>query len=265
MSDRIPELSYMGGDFNCHSSKWDPSFQGSTGGRAEELLLLVATLGLGRSECENPGPTFIPQTQGSRSSVLDLVFVTSDEVLSTKSRREVDLKGPSDHVLVSIVLDLGRSPLVEIRTLPKGGEQEEAFLEHLSDGPATFASQDMSSPELLSLEIPDHMQIQTVVKSSKRTFFDDRIKEKPAQEQDTPRLTGALNFVNIPNTARLCTCWSPETSQSAVVQTRTHVLHHCPDVKHSKNIDYVVGLAQFLKKNPRVFSFADPAPRAGVG
>ncbi|KAF9258716.1 hypothetical protein L218DRAFT_1004637 [Marasmius fiardii PR-910] len=70
---------------------------------------------------------------------------------------------------------------------------------------------------------------------------------------------------NIPNTSRLCTCWSAENSQSAVVQTRTHILHHCPDVNHSKNIDYVVGLAQFLKKNPRVFSFADPAPRAGVG
>ncbi|KAF9254363.1 hypothetical protein L218DRAFT_1009795 [Marasmius fiardii PR-910] len=70
---------------------------------------------------------------------------------------------------------------------------------------------------------------------------------------------------NIPNTSRLCTCWSAENSQSAVVQTRTHVLHHCPDVKHSKNIDYVVGLAQFLKKNPQVFSFGDPAPRAGVG
>ncbi|KAF9267281.1 hypothetical protein L218DRAFT_996227 [Marasmius fiardii PR-910] len=33
---------------------------------------------------------------------------------------------------------------------------------------------------------------------------------------------------------------------------------------HSKNIDYVVGLAQFLKKNPKAFSFGDPAPRAGV-
>ncbi|KAF9267614.1 hypothetical protein L218DRAFT_995189 [Marasmius fiardii PR-910] len=70
---------------------------------------------------------------------------------------------------------------------------------------------------------------------------------------------------NIPNTSHLCTYWSAETSQSAVVQTWTHILHHCPDVKHSKNIDYIVGLAQFLKKNPRVFSFVDPAPRAGVG
>ncbi|KAF9263129.1 hypothetical protein L218DRAFT_866086, partial [Marasmius fiardii PR-910] len=153
VSGRIPELSYMGGDFNCHSSEWDPSFQGGTGGQAEELLLLAASLGLGRSECENPGPTFIPRTQGSRSLVLDLVFVTSDKVLSTKSRRELDLKRLLDHVPVSVVLDLGRSPLVEIRTLPKGGEQEEAFLEHLSDGLATFASLDMSSPELLALGV----------------------------------------------------------------------------------------------------------------
>ncbi|KAK1216754.1 hypothetical protein PQX77_020612, partial [Marasmius sp. AFHP31] len=95
-SNRIPELLYMGGDFDCHSPTWDPG--AGSQGRAGELTALVAVLGFKYLGVENPGSTYISRTPGNRDSVLDLVFVPSAEVLCTPCQRRLELRGPSDHI-----------------------------------------------------------------------------------------------------------------------------------------------------------------------
>ncbi|KAK1226714.1 hypothetical protein PQX77_010297 [Marasmius sp. AFHP31] len=116
----------MGGDFNCHSPVWYPGagLQGWVG----ELTALAATLGLEYLGLSNPGPTYISRTPGNRDSVLDLVFVPSDEVLCTLCQRRPELRGPSDHVPIAMEIEGGRPPLIETRPIPRGSDEEADFL-----------------------------------------------------------------------------------------------------------------------------------------
>ncbi|KAL0569352.1 hypothetical protein V5O48_012615, partial [Marasmius crinis-equi] len=143
--DRIPELALMAGDFNCHSSEWDPAFVGSQRGRAVKLVTLASHLGLGLLGTINLGPTFIPRTSGPRPSVLDLVFVKSDDTLRVLVTREVALQGPSDHIPVSVAVSAGEAPDITRQTLPSGGEKEAEFISGISDAMEHLGRASLSS------------------------------------------------------------------------------------------------------------------------
>ena len=70
----IPNLLYMGGDFNIRDVEWDPSvFSHSTAGQA--LVDLADSLGLVCSLPELPVPTHYSDTDSHANSVIDLIFL----------------------------------------------------------------------------------------------------------------------------------------------------------------------------------------------
>ena len=77
-------LVYMGGDFNCHSYMWDPGFPYHHAA-AISLLETAAIMGLELVESDNSGPTFISHNPDLRPSVIDLVFVKSEDSIAIQS------------------------------------------------------------------------------------------------------------------------------------------------------------------------------------
>jgi len=71
--DELPSFYYMGGDFNVHSSVWDPEVTHHRWA-AITLLEIAADLDLERTELSNPGPTFISHNADLRPSMIDLMF-----------------------------------------------------------------------------------------------------------------------------------------------------------------------------------------------
>ncbi|KDR65467.1 hypothetical protein GALMADRAFT_81830 [Galerina marginata CBS 339.88] len=96
----LPPLVYMGGDFNCHSSEWDPDCR-SHGTTAISLLDTASSVGLELAILSNPGPTFISHNPDLRPSVIDLVFVPPAQAVSLTTCLEPELKMRSDHVPIS--------------------------------------------------------------------------------------------------------------------------------------------------------------------
>ncbi|KDR65440.1 hypothetical protein GALMADRAFT_17171, partial [Galerina marginata CBS 339.88] len=96
----LPPLMYMGGDFNCHSSEWDPDCH-SHGTMAISLLDTASSVGLELAILSNPGPTFILHNPDLRPSVIDLVFVPPAQAVSLTTCLEPELKMRSDHVPIS--------------------------------------------------------------------------------------------------------------------------------------------------------------------
>jgi len=102
----IPNLLYMGGDFNIRDAKWDLSV--SLHPAADQALMdLADSLGLVRSLPELPVPTHYSDTNGHANSVIDLIFLgmSCAQVLH---RIEPNLRRPSDHA--SLLVDLPISP-----------------------------------------------------------------------------------------------------------------------------------------------------------
>ena len=70
----IPNLLYMGGDFNIRDAEWDPSVSlHPAAGQA--LMDLADSLGLVRSLPELPVPTHYSDTDSHANSVIDLIFL----------------------------------------------------------------------------------------------------------------------------------------------------------------------------------------------
>ena len=94
----IPNLLYMGGDFNIRDAEWDPSVSlHPAAGQA--LMDLADSLGLVCSLPELPVPTHYSDTNGHANSVIDLIFL---------GMSCVDLRQPSDHA--PLLVDLPISP-----------------------------------------------------------------------------------------------------------------------------------------------------------
>ena len=98
-------LTYMGGDFNCHSSAWDPAVLHHRAS-AISLLETAAIMGLDLTSFEDPGPTFISHNPDLRPSVIDLIFVSVADSIAIRSIRLPALRSTSDHVPISVSLDL---------------------------------------------------------------------------------------------------------------------------------------------------------------
>ena len=69
----IPNLLYMGGDFNIRDAEWDPSVS-SHPAAGQALVDLADSLGLVRLLPKLPVPTHYSDTDGHANSVIDLIF-----------------------------------------------------------------------------------------------------------------------------------------------------------------------------------------------
>ncbi|XP_006456097.1 hypothetical protein AGABI2DRAFT_77234, partial [Agaricus bisporus var. bisporus H97] len=95
--DSLPHFSYVGGDFNCHSSEWDPACPHHRS-PAPALLEHMADIGVYWQRPVNHGPTHTPHNEDLQGSVIDLIFSPmfgNEEFLPILSHDE---QGRSDHV-----------------------------------------------------------------------------------------------------------------------------------------------------------------------
>ena len=104
----IPNLLYMGGDFNIRDAEWDLSIS-SHPAAGQTLMDLADSLGLVHLLPELPVPTHYSATDGHANSVIDLIFLgmSCAQVLHCI---EPDLRRPSDHAPLLVDLPI-YSPL----------------------------------------------------------------------------------------------------------------------------------------------------------
>ncbi|KAF5318521.1 hypothetical protein D9619_010814 [Psilocybe cf. subviscida] len=131
-ADTLPQFHYMGGDFNCHSSAWDPVPRPANVAASHWLLEAAATIGLELGTVSNPGPTHIPRDASKRPSVIDLVFLPVALSASVSTERVIQNMLDSDHI--PLLTHVPVSPAVRTalrRCLPSDPEKVQAFLDDL--------------------------------------------------------------------------------------------------------------------------------------
>ena len=144
----IPNLLYMGGDFNIRDAEWDPSVSlHPAAGQA--LMDLADSLGLVRSLPELPVPTHYSDTDGHANSVIDPIFL---------GMSWADLRQPSDHA--PLLVDLPISPeniCFSRKVLKRDSDKENDFLSSVTLGlrALNFSRLDsVDNLDLLSKAIP---------------------------------------------------------------------------------------------------------------
>jgi len=123
----IPNLLYMGGDFNVRDAEWDPSVS-SHPAAGQALMDLADSLGLVCSLPALPVPTHYSDTDNHANSVIDLIFLDMSRA-QISHRIEPDLRLPSDHA--SLLVDLPISPEnihLHRKALKRNSEEENTFL-----------------------------------------------------------------------------------------------------------------------------------------
>ncbi|PPR06529.1 hypothetical protein CVT26_000452, partial [Gymnopilus dilepis] len=168
--DVIPQLNYMGGDFNCHSSVWDGNVPHH---RTTPISLLdsAASLGLDLALPFNPGPTHYPHDERLRPSVIDLIFVHPQAALSSNVRRLTNLRGPSDHVPLGSSVPLGTATRTGMPiSLPD--ENVEQFLSDITDSIKAI------NVALLEPDTPDQVDaLAKAIASAFRSAWEDHARE----------------------------------------------------------------------------------------
>jgi hypothetical protein len=123
----LPEIGYMGGDFNCPSPLWDDTITNHNSS-ANRLYDLADLMRLEVQRDAIGSPTHFP-FNGGRPSIIDLAFLPEGD---TKSSFSVGERGPSDHAPllteIPFTLDFEYSTL----RIKPGSEEESEFLKLVS-------------------------------------------------------------------------------------------------------------------------------------
>jgi len=129
----IPNLLYMGGDFNIRDIEWDPSVS-SHPAAGQALMDLADSLGLVRSLLELPVPTHYSDTDSHANSVIDLIFLgmSCAQVLHCI---EPDLRWPSDHAPLLVDLPISLENIhFSRKVLKHDSDEENNFLSSVTMG-----------------------------------------------------------------------------------------------------------------------------------
>ncbi|KAJ3529443.1 hypothetical protein NMY22_g9001 [Coprinellus aureogranulatus] len=136
--ESLPQMTIMGGDFNCHSSEWDPAVQHH---RTTPILLVdtAAQLGLEYAPPSNLGPTFVSRADLNVRSVIDLTFLPPGDVIAGAPERATNLQGELDHVPLTTLLPLDQvTHQHKGRTIKGGSDEEAAFILQIKTGLAAL-------------------------------------------------------------------------------------------------------------------------------
>ncbi|KAF5377289.1 hypothetical protein D9615_006460 [Tricholomella constricta] len=129
--ERLPQLQCMAGDFNCHSSVWDPRHEGNNH-VATSLIDAASDLGVEVSVQPVRTPTHFPHARGLKPSVIDLMFLPQDRLVGLTHEVRTDWIGPSDHAPLCVTLPIRATEVASERlAMPKGSEEESSFLQAL--------------------------------------------------------------------------------------------------------------------------------------
>ncbi|KAI0746613.1 Endonuclease/exonuclease/phosphatase, partial [Daedaleopsis nitida] len=132
----LPPLDLIAGDFNLHSTAWEPDAPHESP-RAVDLVNLMSGIGLSLANVDG-APTHRPHNVALRSTVPDLVFAPSDRVANGEVCVNVDLdgRGLSDHAILSTALEVGWWAKSLPPTIKRKSEAEREFIKDLLDGVA---------------------------------------------------------------------------------------------------------------------------------
>ena len=128
----IPNLLYMGGDFNIRDAEWDPSIS-SHPAAGQSLRDLADSYSL---VCLLPVlfvPTYYSDISGHTNSVIDLIFlgISCAQVIHSI---EPDIRWPSDHAsLIVNLLIASENIQVYRKVLKQDSDEEVAFLLSISE------------------------------------------------------------------------------------------------------------------------------------
>ncbi|KAF5359454.1 hypothetical protein D9756_003188 [Leucocoprinus leucothites] len=143
----IPNIIYMGGDFNCRSPEWDPSAT-YVPMSAITLMELADGFNLTRSSPTIISPTHFSSIESHDNSVIDLIFCANN---STPHIIDVNSRLPSDHA--PLIMDLPICPdyiNYKKRVLPKDSDEETAFTFQVSEHLAALDCSDIHSTSCLN-------------------------------------------------------------------------------------------------------------------
>ncbi|KAI0720225.1 Endonuclease/exonuclease/phosphatase, partial [Cerioporus squamosus] len=132
----LPPLDLVVGDFNLHSTMWEPDAPHESP-RALDLVNLMSGIGLGLVNADG-APTHRPHNAALRSTVPDLIWAPTDRIASDGLRVRVDLtgRGASDHAILSTTLRVGWWQKTLPPSIKRKSDAEKAFLRDLVDSVA---------------------------------------------------------------------------------------------------------------------------------
>ena len=129
----IPNLLYMGGDFNIRDTEWDPSvsLHPAAGQSLRDLADSYSLV------CSLPAlsvPTHYSDISSHANSVIDLIFLGINCTQVTHYI-EPNLRQPSDHAPLIVNLPIASENIqVHRKVLKQDSEEEAAFLFSMSEG-----------------------------------------------------------------------------------------------------------------------------------
>ena len=128
----IPNLLYMGRDFNIRDAEWDP-FVSSHPTAGQSLRDLADSYSLVRLLPVLSVPTHYSDISGHANSVIDLIFLGINCAQVTHCI-EPDLRRPSDHAPLIVDLPIASENIqVYRKVLKQDSEEEAAFLLSVSE------------------------------------------------------------------------------------------------------------------------------------
>ncbi|KAF5345864.1 hypothetical protein D9756_011194 [Leucocoprinus leucothites] len=143
----IPNIIYMGGDFNCRSPEWDSSAT-YVPMSAITLTELADGFNLTRSLPTSLSPTHFSSIESHDNSVIDLIFCAN---ISTPHIIDVNSRLPSDHA--PLIMDLPIRPdyiNYKKRVIPKDSDEEMAFTSQVSEHLAALDCSNIHSTSRLN-------------------------------------------------------------------------------------------------------------------
>ncbi|OSC97411.1 hypothetical protein PYCCODRAFT_1377114, partial [Trametes coccinea BRFM310] len=130
----LPPLDLVVGDFNLHSTAWEPDAPRDSM-RAPELLDLMAGIGMGLVNDQGL-PTHRPHNAALRSTVPDLIWAPADTVASGEATVTVDLdgRGLSDHAIIWTTVRIGWWEQQLPPSIQRKSDEEKAYIGDLING-----------------------------------------------------------------------------------------------------------------------------------
>ncbi|KAJ2926188.1 hypothetical protein H1R20_g10900, partial [Candolleomyces eurysporus] len=198
----LPQLSYMGRDFNCHSREWDQDVQH----HQTTAILLVETAASLRLEYVRPdnyGPTYVSRAnQNARSDHIPLSAVVPlwHAMPKVKGRTLALFSNKEKEFVADIVLDIGDLSSYNPTTADEVERMMSAMADAFSSVWNKHSTEYMVGPNLREywnnkctralgvyqqMSTKNHKAFRSVVRSAKHEFFDKRIKEVATTNKHT--------------------------------------------------------------------------------
>ena len=139
----------MIGNFNIRNSDWDPNFHHHSS-HTDDLLTLADSLGLELSPPSNPRPTRFTDNPYDSNSVIDLVFLSPNNIGFGYHILHPDIHKLSDYVPLTIEIGIKEINInINIWTISKDSKKKKNFISLITNGIMTLNTANINLKETL--------------------------------------------------------------------------------------------------------------------